>query len=40
MRIVVQLPAEVSLGSNTVKCYGVQGTDSPVLKCNTDITKR
>lgn len=41
MQIYLKLPKEVEFGSQTVKCYGAQGTDTIDLDCETQpIAKR
>lgn len=40
MQIVLTLPPQIRFGSNQVKCYGAQGTDSELLKCDTNIRNR
>lgn len=35
MQIFLKLPDEVDFGSQTIKCYGAQGTDTIDLDCET-----
>lgn len=40
MYILVKLPTQIRLGSNIIKCFGVQGTDTDVLACTTDVSTK
>jgi len=30
------VPVQIRFGSNQIKCYGKQGTDSELLRCRTN----
>lgn len=40
MRIVVTLPKEISLASNSIACIGLAGTDVQSLTCSLNITAK
>jgi len=40
MKIVVTLPKEISLASNSIACIGIAGTDVQSLTCSLNITTK
>lgn len=40
MRIVVTIPKEISLASNSIACIGLAGTDVQSLTCSLNITAK
>jgi len=40
MKIVVTLPKEISLASNSIACIGIAGTDVQSLTCSLNITAK
>ena len=40
MRIVITIPKEISLASNSIACIGLAGTDVQSLTCSLNITAK
>lgn len=40
MKIVVTIPKEISLASNSIACIGLAGTDAQILTCTLNISAK
>jgi hypothetical protein len=40
MKIVITIPKEISLASNSIACIGLAGTDAQILTCSLNITAK